>query len=332
MSRTVLVTDYAWPTLDVERAVLAEADAELLVAQTGDEEELIALAPQADAVMTCWRRVSASVLEAADRCVTVARYGVGLDNIDVATATRLGMVVTNVPEFCTTEVADHTMALLLGHARHIARFAGLTSGGGWDNRAFGPMRRLGCQVLGLVGYGNIAQQVARRAQAFGYDVIAYSPSRAGRPPENGVRFAPRLVDLLREADAVSLHMPLTSDTRHVIGRAALAEMKTGALLVNTSRGALVDEEALVEALEDGRIGGAALDVLDGEPPPASHPLLALPSVIVTPHAAFDSVEAIAELQETAARNVVAVLRGERPATVVNPEVWATQAEASGEDR
>lgn len=320
MSRTVLVTDYAWPNLDVERAVLAEADAELLVAETGSEDELIDLAPRADAIMTCWQQVTAPVLEAAHRCVTVARYGVGLDNIDVAAATRLGIIVTNVPEFCTTEVADHTMALLLGHARHIARFAEATRAGGWDNRAFAPMHRLGGQVMGLVGYGNIAQQVAQRAQAFGYQVVAYSPSRAGRQPEGGVRFAASLVELLRAADVVSLHLPLTPDTRHVIGRAALAEMKPGAILVNTSRGALVDEAALADVLNDGRIGGAALDVLDGEPPAASHPLLGHPSVIVTPHAAFDSVEAIAELQETAARNVVAVLRGALPATVVNPEV------------
>lgn len=317
MSRVVLVTDTAWPDLDVERGVLAEVDAELLVAEAGDEEELVALAPQVDAIMTCWQPVTAAVLEAAHRCLTVARYGVGLDNIDLDAASRLGIVVSNVPDFCTAEVADHTMALLLGHARHIVRFSASTAAGGWDNRAFGPMRRLAGQVLGLVGYGNVAKQVARRAQSFGYQVIVYSPSRVGRRPENDVRFCADLFELLRTADVVSLHLPLTPDTRHLIDAHALAEMKAGALLVNTSRGALVDEQALVEALEKGRIGGAALDVLDGEPPSASDPLLGSPSVIVTPHAAFDSLEAIAELQEKAARNVATVLRGDMPATTIN---------------
>jgi phosphoglycerate dehydrogenase-like enzyme len=324
MNRTVLVTDYSWPDLEAERAILREVDAQLLVARTGEEDELCALAPRADAIMTCWSRVSAAVLKAADHCLTVARYGVGLDNIDVAAATERGMIVTNVPDFCTAEVADHTMALILSWARHIVRFAGATRSGGWDNRAFGPMRRLSGQVLGLVGYGNIARQVAHRARVFGYDVIAYSPSCAGREPVNGVRFAADLVELLGVADVVSLHVPLTPHTRHVIDSAALAEMKLGAVLVNTSRGALVDEEALLVALEQGRVGGATLDVLSAEPPPAGHPLLTHPSVIVTPHAGFDSVEAITQLQTATARNVAAVLRGHTPANIVNPEVLATR--------
>lgn len=320
MSPTVLVTDYAWPNLEPEKRILGELGAELVVAESGDEAELIDLAPRADAILTNWRRVSARVLEAAERCRTVARYGVGLDNIDVAAATRLGMVVSNVPNFCVSEVADHTMAVVLAHARHVVGFATQTASGEWDNRGCGPMRRLRGRVLGLVGFGNIAHEVARRAQAFGYEVVAYSRSRAGARPEDGVRFAADLVELLSVADVVSLHAPSTPETRHLIGASELATMKPDALLVNTSRGALVDEDALVEALRTGAIGGAALDVFDVEPPAADHPLRSLPSVIVTPHAAFDSIEAIAELQVTASRNVAAVLRGHVPEFVVNPEV------------
>ena len=320
MVSTVLVTDYSWPDLDVERELLSQIGADLVVAETGEEAELRELAPSADAILTCWKKVPASVLEAAPRCVTVARYGVGLDNIDLAAATRLGIVVTNVPTFCTVEVADHTMALILAHARHVVGFANATAAGRWDNRACGPMRRLRGRVLGLVGYGNTAREVAARARAFGYEVLAHTPSRVGAPPEDGVRFAADLDELLTTADIVSLHAPITPATIGLIGGRELALMKPDALLVNTSRGALIDESALIDALQREAIGGAALDVLDAEPPPAGHLLAAMPGVIVTPHAAFDSLEAIAELQETAARNVVALLSGELPATVVNREV------------
>lgn len=320
MTRTVLVTDFAWPDLEPETRILSEIGAELLVAETGEEEELVALASRADAILTCWRRVGEPVLRAAERCLTVARYGVGLDNIDVEAATRLGMIVSNVPHFCLTEVADHTMALVLADARNLVGFATQTASGTWDNRACGPMHRLRGRVLGLVGYGNIAQEVAVRARAFGLDVVAFSPSRVGSTITDGVRFAADLHELLRQADIVSLHTPLSPHTRHLIGAAELAAMKPGALLVNTSRGALVDQVALADALAGGVIRAAALDVLEQEPPPADDPVLCAPGVIVTPHAAFDSVEAIAELQETAARNVAAVLCGRLPESVVNAAV------------
>lgn len=325
MSATVLVTDYAWSDLDIERKILAESGASLLVAETGDEDELIELAPCADAILTCWQPVTEAVLSAARRCLTVARYGVGLDNIAVDTATELGMIVSNVPAFCTAEVADHTMALVLAHARRITKFAVATSAGQWDNRSQGPMRRLRGQTFGLVGYGGIAREVAIRARAFGYDVMAFSPSRAGTPEENGVRFTANLTELLRASDVVSLHLPLTANTRGIIGRAELSAMKPRAVLVSTARGALVDQDALIEALEQERLGGAALDVLDGEPPAEGNPLAAMQQVIVTPHAAFDSIEAIAELQETAARNVSIVLAGGVPGSIVNPAVLGSPA-------
>jgi D-3-phosphoglycerate dehydrogenase len=320
VSATVLVTDYAWPTIDVERQVLGNVDAELLVARTGDEAELLELAPRVDAILTCWKPVTAAVLNAALACRTVARYGVGLDNIDIAAATELGVVVSNVPEFCTEEVADHAIALVLSQARHVARFATQTAAGDWDNRACGPMRRLRGQVLGLVGYGRIAQAVAARAVGFGFDVLAFSPSRRSSGRTDDVRFAANLSELLCTSDVVSLHLPSIPTTKGLIGAEALAAMKPGAVLINTSRGTLVEEDALVDALRSGRLAGAALDVLADEPPDPAHPLLAMPQVTVTPHAAFYSTEAITELQETAASNVAAVLAGELPKSIVNPEV------------
>ncbi|MGI8336031.1 C-terminal binding protein [Actinomadura scrupuli] len=317
MSLTVLVTDYAFPDLDVEERVLGAEGARLLVAAPGDEDELIALAPRADAILTNWRPVTAKVLDAAVRCRTVARYGVGLDNIDVAHATALGIPVTNVPDFCTDEVADHTLLLLLALAR---RFVPLTEDlrrGGWDNQAGGMPVRLRGKTLGLVGLGAIARAVAVRARALGMEVIAYRRSEGG---PDGVRVTTSLPGLLAEADVVSLHVPLDSGTRGIIGETELAGMKDTAFLINTSRGALVDTAALVRALDAGRIAGAGMDVTDPEPLPADHPLRTHPAAIVTPHAAFYSDGAVAELAGKAARNVAQVLRGETPATLVNPEV------------
>jgi D-3-phosphoglycerate dehydrogenase len=315
----VLVTDYAWPDLDRERAALAPHDVELVAAATGAEDELVALAGDVVAILTCWKPVTRAVLEAAPACVTVARYGVGLDNIDVAAATELGMIVSNVPDFCIDEVADHTMALILAHARHLFAFASQTAGGGWDNDATGPMHRLRGQTVGLIGYGRLAQATAVRAAAFGFDVIAWSRS-LGVGPRGSARGVASLDELLATSDVVSLHVPHTPATDRIIDAEALARMKPGAYLVNTSRGRLIDVDDLADALRTGHLAGAGLDVMPTEPPPADHPLRTMPGVIMTPHAAFDSLESRVDLQDKAAANVATVLTGSVPATTVNPSV------------
>lgn len=316
----VLVTDYAWPSLDIERDVLAAVDAELIVAGRGDEAELVSLAPRADAILTCWQRVTPAVLEAAPRCQVVARYGIGLDNIAVDHATGLGIAVTNVPDFCLDEVADHAMALLLAALRGVARFAPATRAGTWSSREGQALPRLRGKVLGLVGYGAIAQAVVPRARGFGMEVVAWTPRLPAGPLADGVRAAGSLEELLAVADVVSIHAPLTPETRGMIGAPQLAAMKPTAWLVNTARGPIVDEDALVDALRCGVIAGAALDVLAQEPPPSGHPLLHLPNTIVTPHVAFASVEAVQDLQRKAATRVVEVLRGDVPRFLVNPAV------------
>lgn len=323
MPRSVLVTDYAWPSLDPERRILAGMGVEIVAAETGEEDELVELAPRADALLTNWKPVTARVLAHAPRCLTVARYGVGLDNIDVAAATELGIVVTNVPEFCVDEVSDHALALVLALNRRIVDFVGQTRHGGWDNQAAGAMHRLRGQTLGLIGFGRIARRVAAKAQAFGLVVLAYSPSLA--PGEHDGVTATSFERVLGSSDVVSLHAPLTDSTRHMIGRAQLDLMRPGAFLVNTARGALVDQVALLDAVVSGRLGGAGLDVMDEEPPAADHPLRHAPGVVITPHAAFYSIESINDLQETAAGNVAAVLDGRLPATVVNSDVLASPA-------
>lgn len=321
MSRyTVLVTDYAWPSLDIEREILSAVDARLLVAETGDEEELVALAPQANAILTNWKRVPPASLDAAQECLVVSRFGVGLDNIPVDRATELGILVTNVPDFCVEEVSDHAMALLLACARRVVDFARSTRGGEWNIELGRGLPRLRGQTLGLVGLGNIGRTLVPKARGFGLDVIAYTPRLRSVAPPSEVRATRSLEELLAAADYVSLHAPSTPQTKGLIGEAELRAMKPSAYLINTSRGALVDEDALARAVEEGWIAGAALDVLAQEPPPPDHALLGLDGVIVTPHAAFYSEAAIAELENKAAHNVAEVLSGRVPKTVVNPEV------------
>lgn len=321
---TVLVTDYAWPDLEIERRLLGEIGAELLVAASGSAaeiaDEIIRLAPQADAILTCWATVPPAALEAGTRCILVSRYGIGLDNIPVQRATELGIVVTNVPDFCLEEVSDHVMALLLASARQIVPQNAASRAGQWQRETGRTIPRLRGQTLGLIGYGNIAQALVPKAQGFGMRVLAYTPRLTPGPLANGVIAVGKLDDLLAQADYISIHAPLTDETRGLIDEAALRLMKPSAVLINTSRGAIVDESALVHGLVEGWIAGACLDVLVQEPPPPDHPLLGLPNVIVTPHAAFYSAAAVAELQEKAARNVADVLQGRRPTHIVNPAV------------
>jgi D-3-phosphoglycerate dehydrogenase len=318
---TVLVTDYAWPELTIEERIIGVvAGATVVAAKTGDEGELVALAPGADAILTCWRGVTPAVLYAAPRCRIVSRYGIGLDNIAVDVATELGMLVTNVPDFCLDEVSDHALALLLASARRIVDFARMTRTGEWDSRAGRALPRLRGQILGLVGYGAIGQRLAPKAAALGLRVIAYTPRLA---PDAVAPFGAAtndLDELLRSADYLSIHAPLTPETTGMIGERELRLMKPTATLINTARGPIVDETALVRALTEGWIAGAAIDVLESEPPVPSHPLRSLANVILTPHVAFASEAAVAELRTRAAEHVAQVLRGEIPTNLVNPVV------------
>jgi D-3-phosphoglycerate dehydrogenase / 2-oxoglutarate reductase len=322
MTGRALVTDYAWPDLDVERSVLAEAGIDLVVARSGEVDELARLAGDVDAILTCFAKVPAEVLDAAPRCRTVARYGVGVDNIDVDHATRLGMLVSNVPEYCTDEVADSALLGILALARRLLPLTRDTGQGGWGHAVPGTGVRLRGKVLGLVGLGAVGRALAVRAQAVGLDVVALTRG-TGQVP--GVRLTASLDDLIAQADVVSLHLPLTPATHRLIGAAQLAAMKPTAWLVNTARGGLVDTDALLAALERGEIAGAALDVTDPEPLPACHRLRLREDVVLTPHTAFSSDGSLAELARRAAANVVEVLRGRVPATVVNPEVLNSAA-------
>ena len=320
MTCRILITDYAWPDLEIEEEVLAAVEGEVMVAGEGSADEIIALAPQADAILTCWKDVPAEALDIAPNCRVVSRYGIGLDNIPIGRATELGMLVTNVPDFCLEEVSDHVMALLLATARQLFPLARTPGRSDWTRETPRPIPRVKGQTLGLIGFGNIARALVPKALGFGLRVMAYTPRLRPEDAPQGVEVTNDLATLLAASDYVSIHCPLSEETAHLIDDAALAQMKPNALLINTSRGGVIDESALVRALQEGRIAGAALDVTDPEPPSGDNPLLSLENVIVTPHAAFYSVAATAELARKAAENVATVLRGGVPKTLVNAEV------------
>lgn len=321
MSWKVLITDHVWPSTDPEREVLEAGGAEVMVAPDGEEATLIELARDADAIMTCFAQVTENVVRAAERCIVIGRFGVGVDNIAVRTATELGIAVTYVPDYCVDEVSDHVMALLHAWNRKIALFDRSVKDRGWGSQPLTMrMMRLRGKTIGIVGFGRIGQAVAVKARAFGLNILAADPAVSAGIVES---FGGSLVDLstlLAESDFVSLHVPLTDETRNLIGTGELAAMKREAFLINAARGPLVDETALYDAIKGGDIAGAGLDVMVENTPPSDHPLFSLENIIITPHVAFFSQESTLELEQRAAAEVVHVMHGEMPDNLVNPDV------------
>lgn len=311
----VLITDHPWPSIDIETRILNENGIEVVDAPAGDEATLVGLAADVDAIATCWAKVFRPVIEAAPNCKHIARMGIGLDNIDCAFAAERGIPVTNIPDYCIEEVADQAIGGLLGLARNVVQFDREIKDGKYDLASAPPMRRLSTQTIGIVGFGRTGQAVADRAKAFGLRVIAWSASgnNHGRDDVEMVSFDV----LLAESDYVSVHVPLTDETKYLFGADAFAAMKDTAYLANTSRGPVIDQAALLAALNNGQIGGAALDVWDPEPPNMDDPLLQHPRLVATPHAAFVSVEALEELRTRVAHQIVDVLNGRQPESVVN---------------
>lgn len=317
MSRfKVLQTDRAWPDTPLEQEILEEVDAELVAAPDGREETLIDLARDADVIFTNWAKVTEKVIEATTRCRLICRTGIGLDNIAIPAATRRGILVTNVPDYCVEEVADHTLALLLGLARKIAFYHQRTKAGEYRLQAGPSMHRLRTQTLGLIGLGRIGQAVAQRAKGFGLTVLGNTSS--GSDHGTGLPMV-SLEELLARSDYLSLHAPLTDATRHLLGPEKLQKVKPHVGIINTSRGPLIDPAALWQALQENRVGGAALDVFEPEPPDLSQPLYRDERVIVTPHAAFVSEESLTELRTRVAHQAVDCLSGKQPPHIVNPE-------------
>lgn len=322
--KIVLVTDYTWPSTAPEAEVLARVGARLLEAETGSEEELLRLVPQADAILTCFKQVPVSVVRAGSRLQVIGRYGIGVDNIPVNEATRLGIPVTNVPAYCLDEVAEHALALLLAGARNIVRYDRALQADNWSLSTGMPVYRVAGRTLAIIGFGKIGRTLARKAAALDLQLVAHDPWVADGDIRAAGAEPASLDEALARADFLSLHTPLTEETQHLLNAERLARIKPGAFVINTARGALIDQEALLAALQSGRVSGAGLDVFVPEHLPAGHALLAQPNVIATPHTAFYSEESVLELERLAAQNVADILSGKRPADVVNPEVLALE--------
>lgn len=320
----VLVTDYVWPSTDPEREVLSSIGATIIEAPDPNESTLIELAADVDAIMTCFAQVTANVVKAAKNCMVISRYGVGVDNIAVSTATEQGIPVTYVPDYCVDEVSDHVMALLLTWNRQIVFYDKVAKMGDWGGSVSPvPLRRLRGKNLGVIGLGRIGLAVAGKAQALGINVLGYDPYISGNTAAMENISITSLEDLLEQGDYISVHTPLNDNTRGLIGKNELSRMKPTCYLVNCARGPIVDEMALYQALLSGAIAGAGLDVMEDTEPRADNPLFELANVIVTPHVAFLSNESVNELEVRTAQATKNVLLGQMPEFLVNPEVLAT---------
>jgi D-3-phosphoglycerate dehydrogenase / 2-oxoglutarate reductase len=316
---TVAVTDYTFADLDLETKILEAAGCRLSAQKSfTDRGALAALVAAADCVITQFAPVDAAIIAEMRACRVIVRYGIGVDNVDTVAAAARGIPVCNVPDYCTDEVADHALAMILSLSRRVAECAALVRTGGWGRSVpMAALRTLRDMTVGVVGYGRIGREVARRLAGFKARVLVADPVAA---PESvrGDGFEPAgLEDLLASSDLVTLHCPATPSTRQMINARSLATMRHGVLLVNAARGTLVDTAALGEALRSGQVGAAALDVADPEPLPAGSPLFEMQNVLLTSHVAAVSEASVRLLRESVAGIVAAVARGEPPVNVVN---------------
>lgn len=318
----VVFTDNVPESLDVERDVLDGIGAVVVDGESARApiEEVVA---DADAVITSHQLVDGDFLDRMPNCRVVSRTGIGVDYVDLDAATERGVVVTNVPDYCIPEVTDHALALMLAVQRRIVAYDAEVRRGIWE-RASKPITRIDGQVLGLVAFGNTAREFGRKAQALGMEVLTYAPSMDPAVVSGYGATRVGLDELLERSDVVSIHTPLTTETAGMLGRAELSAMKESAVLINTARGGVVDQAALVEALAAGEIAGAGLDVLEEEPPASDDPILAHPSVVLTPHVGYFSEESRRELRRRAVENVRTVLEGGVVETVVNEAVLRTE--------
>jgi D-3-phosphoglycerate dehydrogenase / 2-oxoglutarate reductase len=317
----VVVTDWEYQDLRYEEKVLGHEKIELVPAQCKTEEDVIQACREADGIINQYAPVSRKVIQSLKRCKVIARYGVGVNTIDLDAATEKGICVANVPDYCMDEVSDHALALILDSARKVSLANTWVKKGKWDFKVTQPIYRLRGRTLGLVGFGKIPQTLAGKAKPIGLRVIAYDPYVPKSVAEELGVTLESLEELCEQSDFISVHAPLTAETKGLIGREQFNKMKKGAYLINTSRGPVVDETALIEALRIGILSGAALDVIEEEPIRPGHPFLSMESVTLTPHVAWYSEESAEEMRSKAALGVVDVLiKGEYPKYLVNQQV------------
>jgi len=310
----IVVTDTGFPDADLEKSVLAALKAEVTVAKCRTEDDVLAAARDADGLLVQWAPITRRVIEQLTRCKVISRYGVGVDMIDLDAARDHGIRVANVPDYCVEEVAAHTLCFLLALGRKIAWQDRLLHQGTWSVvPVIGSVSRLQGQTLGIVGLGRIGKRFAEMAAPLGFRILGYDV----KPPASlgPVKLAD-LDTILRESDFISFHCPLTKDTQHLMNAQSFAKLKPTAFLLNVSRGGVVDTAALVAALESRKLAGAALDVFEQEPLPSDHPLLKMDNVILTPHIASYSTEAVLQLRRDTAKRVVEFFQGTLGPTLV----------------
>lgn len=307
----VLITDYGFANVEPEKAVLAANGIELVTAQCKTEDEVIAAAAGCDALIVQWAPVKAAAAQAlAGTCKIVVRYGIGVDNLDIPALKAQGIAVANVPDYCIDEVADHALALALALGRQLPQTHARTLTGAWKIMPPAAMPAFRKSTFVTVGYGRIARAILERARPFGFTLAAYDPFvDAAVMAANGVEKV-ELDEAFIRADVISLHSPLTPETHHLVDEARLKTMKSTAVIINTARGPLIDTVALAQALHDGVIAGAGIDVYEKEPVEADHALLSAPNAILTSHTAWYSEESVPELQRCAAEEAVRALKGE----------------------
>jgi D-3-phosphoglycerate dehydrogenase len=311
----VLVTDADYSSLDIEAEVLSAAGHELVVASCGTPQEVIEAAAGFDALLVQFAPITAEVFEALPQLRLLSRYGVGVDVVDTEAARDHGVWVCNVPDYGTTEVAMHAIAMLLALLRNVAGHDREVRAGRWDYHLGGQLRRPDSLTLGVVGLGRIGRMAAERAAPWFGAAVGHDPYLTDSNWPNKLERL-SLEDLFARSSAITLHLPLTDTTQGLVGTDLLGRMPSGSYLVNTARGGLVDLDALLEALDSGQLAGVALDVLPQEPPPKDHPLLSHPRALITPHVAWYSAEAEVELRRKAAQNIVDWARTGRPTYAV----------------
>ena len=319
----VVITDYDYGDVDLERGILEAAGARVVALQAKSEEELFAEARDCDAIMNQYARVGAATIARMEHCRVIARYGVGVDIVDVDAATRKGILVTNVRDYCTEEVADHAVALWLALVRKLFVYNQATHEGIWHWKSGEPVYRIGGRVMGIVSFGKIGRAIAARAKSFGVTLLVHDPYVSDEVAQSQDAHRVSKKEILERSDYLMMQVPMTDETRHFLGDGELQSVKPGVIIVNTGRGPTIDNRALYRALVEGRVAGAGLDDPEEEPAkrkhwsPLDNPLFSLPNVIVTPHVAYYSQESIRLARETAASEVARVLRGERPLNLVN---------------
>lgn len=313
----VVITDYQYENIDSERSIITGAGYELFDYQVKTTPDLIPVVKDADAVITQYSDINAEVIEHMQNCKIIIKYGIGVNNIDCEAASKKGIYVCNVPDYGVDEVSDHACTMLLALGKKLPILAKSFRKGEWGYSSVVPLLRLSECTLGLVGFGRIPKMVARKMSAFGMKVIAYDPY-INETAAQELNVTPvTLEQLLKDSDLISVHCPLTKDTYHLIGKEEMTLLKPNAILVNTARGGNIDEAALIEALQNGKISGAGVDVFENEPVTPEHPLLHMDNVIATPHSAWYSETAIHTLQRKVAEEIVNVLNGNPPFNCVN---------------